>query len=292
MSTERCYLVLGGNGYLGSKVVRKLIENEARVICTKRDNSDLGRLYDIADKIIFIPATESAVRTVFEYERKIDWVLNLASSYSYLLYNTCIESNVTFPVSVLNTSVENGVTNFLTIGTSLPDNLNMYSFSKSILSKFGEFYCDNHKLNFYNVLLEMFYGSDEPSNRFIPRCIIKMIHGEDLDLTEGTQHRDLIAIEDVVDAIMVLTNSDLHGYNDIPLGTGEAPSIKELLTYIKQVIESKSKLNFGAIPMRKNETICQADTTIMKSVGFECKFYWKDGITKMINEIIEMEERS
>lgn len=45
-------LVLGGNGYLGSKVVRALVLRNENIFSTIRENSDLSRLEKIIKKSI------------------------------------------------------------------------------------------------------------------------------------------------------------------------------------------------------------------------------------------------
>ena len=47
-------LVLGGNGCIGSKATRALIEANHSVVCTKRASSDLSRLDDLKEKIKWI----------------------------------------------------------------------------------------------------------------------------------------------------------------------------------------------------------------------------------------------
>ena len=285
------YLILGGNGYLGSKVTRKLVQNGNNVVLTKRPHSNLRRISDLTDQIQFIPASVDAVETVLKYQN-IDWVLNMASNYgrSDLLYDTVIESNIIFPLRILNLvteqhRIEGGGVNFLTIGTGLPDELNMYSYTKKSFSDFGKFYSDKHGINFINVKLEMFYGSDEPDDRFLKHCVLSMLRNKDLDLTDGLQKRDIIFSEDVIDAIFYAMDYYKDGYNEILVGTGEAPTIREIIEYIKQITNSTSKLNFGVVPKRKAEPDCVADSNKLKEIGFSCKYGWKDGLLKMIEEV-------
>ena len=279
-------LVLGGNGYLGSKVTHKLVERGYSVVCTKREKSNLARLTDIEKEIRFIPATETAVRTAFE-NKEFEWVLNLVCNYGKdtVLYETVIESNILFPLTVLNIATQNLTKNFLTIGTGLPDDLNMYSFTKSKFSDFGRFYSEKHNVNFINMKLEMFYGADEPKDRFIPSCIYKMLNDEDVKLTKGTQRRDIVSIYDVVEAIMFVIDYGLKGFHELPVGTGEAPEIRDLMGYIKDVTNSNSNLKFGAIPMRNGEQDCIADSQIMTNMGFEYRYPWKKGIADMVEHI-------
>lgn len=279
-------LVLGGNGYIGSKVTRNLVKDNHSLVCTKRSSSNLSRLEDLNEKIKWIPASVDSVEAAMKYE-KFDAVLNMACNYgrSNVLYDDVIEANIEFPLKVLNTAVEHGTKNYLTIGTGLPDDLNMYSFSKKMFSEFGRFYVDKHDITFNSLLLEMFYGADEPKNRFLPSIIMKMIAGEPIDITIGTQHRDIISSDDIVKAIMMVFFSDLRGFHEIPVGTGEAPTISEIVDFIWEKTGRKSEIRKGAIPMRTNEPDCVADTSILKSIGEWNPKSWKEGLIDMINSI-------
>lgn len=195
------FLVLGGSGYLGSKIINELSGKKHRIVATKRDKSDVSRVKN--EEVLWIPARAEAIRTAMLYE-PFDWILNMACNYgrSNVLYDDCIAANLQFPLEVLNLAAEFGVQNFLTIGTGLPDQFNMYTMSKKMFAEFGKFYSDRHQINFTSMKLEMFYGADEPRDRFIPSLILKCKNNEMLDVTLGTQHRDIVAVQDVIKAII------------------------------------------------------------------------------------------
>lgn len=198
-------LVLGANGYLGSKIIQPLCQKGAELVCTKRAKSDLRRLEDFVNNknIKFIPATVEAIESALQYTY-FDGVINMACNYgrSNGLYDSVIESNIEFPLKVLDKVVECGTRKFVTIGTGLPKRFNMYSFSKGMFGEFGKFYAEKHNIDFYNLKLEMFYGSDEPRERFIPGLIYDMLSGNDVNVTIGTQHRDIISVHDVENAVV------------------------------------------------------------------------------------------
>lgn len=281
-------LILGANGFLGSKILHAIPKGDCNIVCTKRLKSNLSRIQDMLDgnHIKLIPATVEAIDATLQYI-KYDLVFNLACDYgkSDVLYDGVIESNIEFPLKVLNKVVENGTKRFITIGTGLPDELNMYSFSKKVFSEFGKFYVDKHGIDFYNMKLEMFYGSDEPADRFIPSIIHSMLLGKKVNVTLGTQHRDIICVDDVVKAVMATMNSDLNGYWEIPVGTGIAPQISELVDFIWNETGRRSEVNKGGVPMRKNEPDCVADTAVLEKVCNWTPVYWQDGIRKMIQDI-------
>lgn len=276
-------LILGGNGYIGSKVTRGLVSAGHSVVCTKRASSDLSRLEDIKDRIRWIPASVDGVEAAVQY-MSFDHVLNLACNYgrSNGLYGDVIDANIEFPLKVLDAVVESGTKNYLTIGTGLPDGLNMYSFSKKMFCEFGRFYVSKHHVNFSSLLLEMFYGADEPRNRFLPSIVSKMISGLPVESTIGTQHRDIISSEDIVKAIMMVMESGLVGYHEIPVGTGDAPTISEILDFIWEETGKRSEVRKGAIPMREDEPDCVADTAVLKSIGEWNPRPWREGLSDMI----------
>ena len=140
----------------------------------------------------------------------------------------------------------------------------------------------NHDIDFYNLKLEMFYGKDEPRDRFIPSIIDKMVKGEEVNVTLGTQRRDIVAVEDIIRAIMAVIGSDLHGYQEIPVGTGTAPTISELVDYIWEQTGRRSAVHKGAVPMRENEPDCVADTSKLSELMEWKPVDWKTGIGNMI----------
>ena len=118
----------------------------------------------------------------------------------------------------------------------------MYSFSKTIFSEFWKFYVEKYGITFSALSLELFYGADEPRNRFLPSTINKMIKGELVETTIGTQCRDIIAADDVIKAIKIFMEADLSGFNEIPVGTGEAPSISDIVDFIWDETGRKSEI--------------------------------------------------
>ena len=281
-------LILGGNGYLGSKVTKRIISQGHMVVCTRRSESNMSKLVDVEKNIVWIPAKIESVIASMQYT-KFDYVLNMACNYgrSSMLYDDVLEANIGFPLKVLNAAVEHGTKHFMTIGTGLPDDFNMYSFSKKMFSQFGKFYVEKHDIDFNCLLLEMFYGADEPRDRFIPATIVKMLKGDPVDITIGTQYRDIISISDVVDAVMMVFNAMPKGFNEISVGTGVAATISQIVDFIWEQTGKKSIINKGAIQLRENEPNCIADNRFIETLSEWKPIDWKIGIAKMIEDIKE-----
>ena len=269
--------VSGATGYIGLHLIHKLLENDNQILAITRKNTE--KLSSICKKY-----ADCIYSTTCCYETD-----------SKFLERT-VDSNYTFPSSLLKAAIHSGSLSgkhvrFINIGTSLPASLNLYSLTKKQFSELGEFFANLGKVQFVNVLLESFFGSDEPENRFIPRTIRKLLNNEVIDATKGTQHRDYVSAENVIDILSFLTAAKITElFISIPVGSGESPSIREILEYLKAITNSKSKINFGAIPSRPNEPSTRADLTVLRNLGYEKEITtWKNGIKKMVEDIKKCE---
>lgn len=272
-------LLLGSTGYLGGNIAYKLIEEGHDVICVVRRTSDTSRLDAIG---AYLVSNEPGELELILKHNHIDWVINGVATYKTndTLYGDMLDSNIIFPLGILNLAVKYHVKNYITIGTSLPDEFNLYSFTKCKFADFGRYLTKQDNINFADLKLEMFYGGlFEPENRFLSSCKEKMLRNEDVDLTEGHQKRDLIRVEDVVGIISKIIETDyLNGYKKLPIGSGEQHSIREIMQDIRRTTGSSSRLNFGAVPSRIGEPETIADTTWYKDIDYKLKYNFIQGL--------------
>lgn len=278
----RNILVLGGNGYLGSKIINELLSND-NVFCTVKSGEGLNLLQQKQNIHIISDDIDEIKNVILSNE--IDVLINTVCCYERngIALTDVINANLVFPILIISFAIENCVKRIITIDTSLPKNVNLYSMTKKTVAEIGEYYCDNYQnLIFYNVLLENFYGKDEPKNRFLHIMVDKLKKNEPLDLTSGTQRRDFIYIDDALSAFNILVNNDDVGYHNVPVGTGEGPTIKDVICYLKEIIGSESALRFGAVVSRKNEPDCIADSSYLAKYGFKIKYPYRVGLKEII----------
>mgnify|MGYP005992192335 CR=1 FL=1 len=105
----------------------------------------------------------------------------------------------------------------------------------------------------YTILrLFNFYGEDMPKSFFLPQLIEKLKNDEDFDMTFGEQKRDFLHITDILNAMILAV--DEEAYNELfNVCSGEGKTIKEIALELKQLLKSKSSINFGKLPYRNNE---------------------------------------
>ena len=309
--------ILGGTGYLGTKIISEYVKGDNYVVCVCRKDSKSRKEFINNNKVEYVISDYLILRDLFS-NTKFDCIINASCTYMKgARIDDVVESNLIFPMRVLSLAVEKhygvnsefndyyrikindgsnisqvkkGIANekqlrFISIGTGLPDNFNLYTYTKKQFNKMGHFFSKEYGLEFINLELENYYGEFEPKNRFLPSVIEKMKKNEDIPLTQGEQLRDFVYINDVINAIMLIaTKKDVPPYMDVPLGSGDAPSIKELIIYIKEIMKSKSDLQFGKVPLRPNEPSSFANLAMFKMLGGKIEYNWKDGIKQMLEK--------
>ena len=226
-------LVTGANGYLARNLITSFSSRHTIFELTRENNNKEFIKQSNPDVII---------HTICSYGRNNESIFNI------------YESNLITGMQLLETAkeIEKNVT-FINCGSSLEKYTNLYSISKTHLVELGKF-LSNDKLQFINMNLEHFYGAGA-TNNFISFVINECKKNQTIPLTEGTQRRDFIYIDDVCNAFnaVIKNKHTLDNFVSIDVGTGVSISVKEVVEKIKILMNSTSKLDFGKIPLRNND---------------------------------------
>lgn len=178
-----------------------------------------------------------------------------------------------------------GINRGINTDTSLPSTLNTYTLAKSQFSQWGSYYAGKGEFTFVNLILEHFYGLDAPEGQFLSWVIKKLAFDATLELTAGTQRRDFVNIEDVQDVYEAMLQYPVNSvYTEIEVGSGEAPTIREVVEYLKTIMHSKSELHFGSVPMRDGEPDSNCNPEKMRQLRRRDALNWKTGLKLMARE--------
>ena len=281
--------VAGANGWLGSQIVYEAVKRfgESGVLCLYRPGADLSRLQALPPSVMRRTSDDGldALRE-FQPDTIICTVCSYKTQSEYI--EESIDANYAYPAKLLIDAQATGCPSFISIATSLPPELNLYAFTKAQFSQLGRFLVTQGRISFTSFRCEAIYGMNEQEDRFISRVIKKLKAGEPLELTEGTQHRDFVWLEDVVDSLLFLSSSSTghqKRYLELSMGSGSAPSIREIILFLKEKLHSSSELHFGAVPLRKNEPDLCADLTALRALGYTRKpLTWREGLKKLIEK--------
>lgn len=290
LNGTRTILLTGATGYLGSNILKLLVENnQYRVIILKRSTSNIFRIQDCLNKTKFYDIDKIEIEKIFA-ENKIDTILHCATDYGRKNVNPLqiIDANLNLPVKLLELGRMNGVKCFINTDTILDKRINHYSLSKKQFKDWLFSYKD--RMVCVNVALEHFYGPGDDKTKFVSYVVDGLINQvEKMDFTKGEQKRDFVYIDDVVFAFLKIINYSAelkNGFYEFQIGSEKIVTIKEFVSMIKEISGNrKTALNFGALPYRENEVMeCAADISNIKKLGWSSKYSLQDGLKKMIEQ--------
>lgn len=268
--SDKKILVIGGAGYIGSHVVKSLLEENFNV--TVYDNLSTGQRCNLFQEAKFI---EGDILDVEKLEKTMsegfDAVVHLAAKKAvgesmekpqmYAINNICGSINI------FNAMVNNGVKNIVFSSTSAsygmpqympldekhPINpMSFYGFSKVEIERVMEWYSKLKDFNF--IALRYFnavgYASDgsirgkeiNPQN-LVPVIMevitgkreIVHVFGNDYDTPDGTCLRDYIHVDDLAAAHRLAFEKIDDFCGAINLGTGIPTSVKEIIKAAEDV---------------------------------------------------------
>lgn len=284
-------LFTGATGYLGSRLAKAMVKDNYELLVIKRRSSNLYRINSIVPHINFLDIEDLYSSDLIEVTKNIDAIVHVATCYgrSNETINEIFSVNTEFPLRLLEAGSRSGVKIFLNTDTALNKYLNSYALSKHQLYQWGKYLSIHKKIKFANLRLEHFYGPNDDATKFVTHVIKSCIANlPDLKLTLGEQKRDFIFIDDVVSAymhILELSNDIDESFIQMDVGSGQSVSIRMLVEAIHAMTESRTHLNFGAIPYREGEVMrSEADTSQLNALGWRCQYDLAAGLKISIEE--------
>lgn len=259
---KQTILITGGTGFLGSRILEALLNQNYRVILVKRSTSSLWRIENFIKKVIVYDIDDIPLEQIFE-EQSIDIVFHTACEYGRndKLIQKVVESNLIFGLKILDACIKFNIKTFFNTDTSLNRNLSEYTLSKKQFTEWLKL--KSRVIQIINLRIELIYGPKDDPTKFIPYVISQLkLNTSVIKLTSGEQERDFIYIDDVVEACMILLEKSptLTKFNEFDVGTGKSVKVKFFLEQLKKIFETnfgvvKTKFTFGKIPLNKEKIV-------------------------------------
>ena len=97
------------------------------------------------------------------------------------------------------------------------------------------------------------YGPWEDPRRLIPHTILSALGGRDIAMTEGSQQRDFIYIDDVVEALLLVAKRNVPSGSAFNIGSGEGIPVRDVVARILEIMGNPVRALMGAVPTRSDE---------------------------------------
>lgn len=300
-------LVTGGAGFIGSTLVRALLErgDSVRVL----DNFSTGKrenLVPVSSKIELIKGDIRDQESVKKAVKGIDYVFHLAAFISVPLSMeeplTCLNTNVEGTLNILSAAKEAGVKRVVLSSsaavygdnTQIPltenaalTSLSPYAASKQVNETYANLYTralelDAVALRYFNV-----YGPRQsPASAYaaaVPIFIDRLQAGKaPLIYGDGGQSRDFIFVEDVARANILAAKAENAPGRVFNICTGEETSIIKLVDTLRKIIPNSPEPDFA--PERPGDIYRSlGDGTLAAEVlKFKPQISLKEGLEKTV----------
>jgi UDP-glucose 4-epimerase len=300
-------LVTGGAGYIGSFMIKRLLEEGHEVTCV--DSLERGDSSRIDPKATYIQGDlgdKNILQQVFatHFDGVIHFAGYISMGESMENPGLYFEKNTVVTLNLLEAMKTAGVRNIIfssTAGiygnpaqvpipeTHLANPTNPYGESKRLIEQMLVWYQKIYGISFaslryFNAAGAALDGSlgenHKPETHIIPNILKAILtdseftlFGTDYDTPDGTCVRDYIHVLDLVEAHILALNkitrqAGAYIYN---VGTGKGHSNKEVLEVVKKVTGKDVKvINKSRRPGDANELIADA-SAIQKDLGFSPK---------------------
>ena len=303
-------LVTGGSGFIGSNLCRYLLNNKNRVICI--DNNYTGSIANIADllddenfKFINHDVTEP-----FDISEKIDYIYNLAcpASPKYYQGEHAIQTTKTCVYGALNMlelAKKNDAIILQTSTSEIYGEPEVHPQTESyrgnvnpigIRSCYDEgkrcaesLFFDYWRYEGVKIKVVRIFNTYGPymafdDGRVVSNFICQALQNENITIYgKGDQTRSFCYVDDLVEALVLMMNSEQEFTGPVNLGNPQEFTIKELAEKVIAKTDSSSEIIYKDLPS-DDPTRRKPDITLAQNkLHWQPKVKLDEGLDKTID---------
>ncbi len=269
-------LVTGANGYIGTKVIKELLENDVDVIATDINNENI----DIRAKFVKANIFDENDNW-YEYFGKPDICLHMAWRDGFVHNSDKHMGDLSSHYKFAKNLIDNGLKKFVSMGSmheigyhegaideNTPCNpLSQYGIAKNALRKSLELYCNQKQCAFQWLRGYYIFGDDAFGNSIFCKIRQAVKDGKkEFPFTTGKNKYDFIYINDLAKQITaaVMQNKVLGIIN---VCSGHPVSLADQIEWYIKINNLPITLNYGKYPDRPYDSPCiYGDNTKIKEI--------------------------
>lgn len=291
-------LVTGANGFLGSLLVKKLLDEGVEVIAADMKgcsgNIPAGTRFVEFDMRDFSSLKASVTDGDIDVIYHMAWVGSSGparADYALQL------DNVKYTCDAVKTAAEMGVKRFVGAGTlaqmdcmayigrdgSTPNGVSCYGTAKIAAQYMSKAQAGSSGIEHVWCFISNTYGIGNTTMNFVNFASKKMLAGERAAFTAAEQNYDFVYITDTINGLF------LCGKNGKPnssyyIGSGKARQLKEYIRTIRDAIDPSIPLYLGEVPFNGVSLPIEAYSceNITRDTGYTAAVDFEAGIVKTV----------
>ena len=306
-------IVTGATGFIGSWIVKELLDHNVEVTVVVRENRRNSIVLDDRVRIVYCDMENYNTLPELICDRGFDVFYHLAwAGVSGIgLQNDELQiQNIRSTLQVIRVLPILGCKRIVGAGSlheieSIFDmnidktisNLGyMYKSSKIAAHWMGKALSGSLGIEFFWPIVTNTYGIGENSKRLVNSIIRSILRGDSPELSEGNQLYDFIYISDVAKAFFLIGENGINGNNYV-IGSGNAKPLKEYLQVVGDITNtlcnSSIDLGFGK---NKGDVVFLPPnvfdiSNLVRDTGFSPSISFQEGIERTVRWIMHTENK-
>lgn len=294
-------LVTGGTGFIGSHLVERLLNENYNVILLKRSFSNTWRINHLFDEfsnqLVLLDVDLVDLEDVFS-KYSIDGVFHLATYYNkrptFDEINPMAESNLLFPINIINLAVKYGVKYFINTGTFMEYTLNdeqlvssydldpkiFYSATKISFEEILKYFEANYDIKASTLKIYSPFGDKDEVSKIIPYLINNTLNNQEISINYPDNKLNLVYVDDIVSAFVKVMQNILkfNKYEVFDVANNVSYTLGEICHFIENYIKN------GEISTMKGFSVGN-----IPNIKYNEKISWKPeiGIEEGLKRTIE-----
>ncbi len=272
-------LITGITGFLGSHIGELLINNEYKIIATKRKSSNLKNCSEFKERINWVNLDEDdwkekvisqhpqtiihAAWIGVEADERNDWYLQTQNIFFLQQLLEIANLSYTTKIIGLGSQAEYGFIDTVVTENHPLQPTTSYGAVKIIVSQLLKAFSVQHSVDWYWLRVFSVFGEKESTKWLLPNVITTIANSSKsaMDFSLGEQQYAYLYVKDFANAVKSIVehrhkNSDIYN-----ISASKAATIKSIITDIKNIISPAFELNFGTLPYRQNQSMLIAGNT-------------------------------
>lgn len=267
-SNKPSALVTGATGYVGSNLVRVLVEQGWKVSVVVRTGSKLDVLGAVLNKIVVYTHDGTTIGMIEAVKAaKPEIVFHLASLFLAQHKEEEVEgliaSNVLFSTQLVEAMAANNVCYLINTGTAWQhfdnkkyDPVNLYAATKQAFEDILLYYVNARGIKVKTLALFDTYGQNDPRSKLMS-LLWKTAHEQKtLEMSPGNQFIDIVHISDVVSAFIHAASNisdQIEGHVTYGISSGKPLKLQELVKVFEAATGQLLPIVWGGRPYRFRE---------------------------------------
>ncbi len=253
-------IVTGANGFIGSSLIRKLVENNIAVLAIdiSFENSKLPQSELITTLEVGLDSAEVLYKSIpqGQYEAFYHFAWRGVNGPDKAAPAVQV-NNILMAVNCASAAKQHGCGKFLCAGTIAEQSVNsldrlektgggmLYGVAKQCTRLMIETYCKNIGLAFVWMQFSNIYGPNNKTGNLVSYTVNELINGREASFGPATQPYDFVYVDDLLEAVYRLGISECSR-DFYYIGSGTPRLLKDYLTAIGEIYGSPELICIGA----------------------------------------------